>query len=244
MKLPRVRFTIRGLMIAVVVVAGLFAMPGNWRVLSMALASSCLAPLAAWWIHSRRHRRIAAFCFWAPAIAANASYVALCISPTGWLPIFLFGAWMLLILPTTLAFGVSWASLVSRGAEGKRSPAWFASAAVIVLSFLPSATALTLWPLRLAFPAARPALGRLADQLVAGRPVRFPQRAGPFRIAGARVDFATGDVGLMIDPDPNGPTAFVRGSGTRSGPFGCYRPIRGDVLDIRLGGGWCFHVED
>jgi hypothetical protein len=238
------RLTIRGLMIAVGIAAGLFGLPSIWLVPSLALASCCLAPVVAGWVSSRGHRRIAAACFWAPAIAANASYVALCISPTGWLPIFLFWFWMFVILPTTFSFGVCWASLVQREAASRRRLPWGAWAVVYALSFLPASTALTLWPLRLAFWGSEPALGRLADQVVAGRPIGYPRRVGPFRIVGSRVDAASGAVGLLIDPDPSGPTALVRIPSPRPGPFGCYRPIRGDVIDVRLGDGWCYHVED
>ena len=79
-----------------------------------------------------------------------------------------------------------------------------------VLALLPLFTLLTLWPLRLGFAASRPALEHIADQVAAGQTITYPQQVGLFRIAGSVVDPSSGSVGLLIDPNPNGYTGFVR----------------------------------
>ena len=63
-------------------------------------------------------------------------------------------------------------------------------------------------------------------------------------LAGSRVDSRTGGVALLIDPDPNGPSGFVRHKVYYAGPYGCFGPIRGDWWHVGLGGGWCYHEED
>ena len=238
------RFTIRDLMVATMIMAGLLALPGPWRGLAASLTLPCISLLAARWILLRRRLQLAGICFWAPAVLANASYVALCISPTGWLPCLLVLIWLFMLLPTLVGFGITWATLSTREVAATRRPSSMTWVSVVAMWTLPLATAMTLWPLRLVFLTVKPALERLSDQVSAGRVVAYPQRVGPFRVAGSVVDPATGAVGLLIDANPNGPTALVRNRGPRLGPFGCYRPVRGDVLDIRLGDGWCYHVED
>jgi hypothetical protein len=37
---------------------------------------------------------------------------------------------------------------------------------------------------------------------------------------------------------------LVRNKGPSTGPYDCYRPIRGDWWHVGLGGGWCYHQED
>jgi hypothetical protein len=63
-----------------------------------------------------------------------------------------------------------------------------------------------------------------------------------FRLAGSAVEPATGNVGLMIEPNPDGPTGLVRASPgnfqNRAGPF------RGDILYVDLGWGWDYREED
>jgi hypothetical protein len=107
------------------------------------------------------------------------------------------------------ALGEAWARSATRGgAAPRRSPptAWLS---VIALCLLP-VTLWTFWPLRLAFLTVRPALDRLADQIAAGKAAGFPQWVGPFRVACSAVDPVSGNVGLMIVPNPNGPMGLVR----------------------------------
>ena len=104
---------------------------------------------------------------------------------------------------------------------------------------MPVVTMTTLWPLHLAFFFARPSLERLADQVSVGKLVRIPERAGLFTVNGSAVDTATGSVALMIDPNPNGPTGFVRQTGPKHGG-----PILGTALYVELGFGWSYNEED
>jgi hypothetical protein len=75
-----------------------------------------------------------------------------------------------------------------------------------------------------AFLAFKPALDQVADQVAGGKAAGFPQWVGPFRVAHAAVDPESGNVGLMIDANPNGPTGLVRVQPghppNRVGPFG------------------------
>ena len=143
----------------------------------------------------------------------------------------------------TLGFGIAWAILTTRaGVVGQRSPfvAWISLATLMVAPF---ATVRTLWPLHMAFYFARPKLELLADQIESGQVISFPQWVGPFRLAGSKVDVRTGNVGLVIYPNPNGPTGFVRVSAaTANQNHGT--PIRGDIFEVELGPGWWYHEED
>lgn len=236
------RFTIRGLMIAVAVTGGLLALLVGRGLIVVPLCFACLSWVTARWFLFGVHRRLAAFCFWVPTILANVVFAASCVSPDVFFLGFLFLGW-LLVMPAVAGFGITWAILATREGEApRRSPpaAWLS---VIALTAMPVATVWTLWPLRLAFLTARPALERLADQAAAGRAVGSPQWAGPFRLAGSAVDPATGNVGLMIDPNPGGPVGFVR-LGPGANPDHRHRPIRGDDLEVQLGGGWWYHEED
>jgi hypothetical protein len=242
MPLPSVRFTIRSLMIAVVAVAGLLSLRNVWTVVVIALSLPGLALLVARWLIFRGHRHFASAFFWVPASLTNVLYAAACIRPDVYLLGPLFLGWLFVIMPTIAAFGPAWAILATRdGAIPQRHPllAWFS---VAVLSVLPLSTLWTLWPLHMAFLIARPALERLADRVASGQAVSFPQRAGLFRVAGAAVDPISGNVGLMVDPNSNGPTGFVRvcpgTSPNRTGPFAW------DDLEVYLGWGWEYREAD
>jgi hypothetical protein len=239
------RFSIRGLMIAVVGAAGLLALPAGWREIAATLALVCMVVFAAFWIHDKGKRHLARLSFWSIAILANVLFAAACTFPDGLRSILLCVIWFFFVLPSLGAFGYIWASLLSlEGSAGRRreAAAW---ACVWALTAMPLVTAVTLWPFRLTFLTAQPALGRLADRVAARQAVTYPVRVGPFEIIASSVDAQTGNVALMTDPDPSGPTAFIRqGARPRSGLYACYTPVLGDFLDVWLGGGWCFHQED
>lgn len=246
------RFTIRSLMIAVAVSAGLLALPVRWGVfslqlgiLALALSPPVLAVLYAGWLHANGHLRIAGRFFWISAIATNVLYVTSCAFP-GFHVVMLVAAWFLYALPTLGGFGMAWATLTEGGGGGHQATTSRAWLAVIALTMIPLATAWTAWPSYLRFLMARPALERLADRVAAGQAVTSPQRAGSFWIAGSRFDPTSGNVGLMIDTDPNGPTGFIRNRAPRpwGEPFACYRPFLGDWYHLDLVGGWCYHEED
>ena len=237
------QFTIRSLMIAVVIVAGLLALPGGWREVAAALSVPGLAIFAARRLFLGGHHRFAAIAFWGLALPVNILFAAFSVHP-GLHSMVLLLIWLFIILPTLAGFGTTWAAL-SKGREVVPHPwrrwAWIW---VIAMAVMPGVTAGSDWPFRLKFLTARPALDRLADQLEAGQAVSFPQDAGPFRLAGSRVDSRTGGVALLIDPNPGGPSGFVRHKVYYSGPYGCFGPIRGDWWHVGLGGGWCYHEED
>lgn len=244
MPVPHVQFTIRTLMIAAAIIAGLLALPDEWRVVAAALALPCLALVAARRLLLRGRRQLAGACFWVLAIGVNILFAVSCIAPEGYLLGLLVLVWLSTLLPTLAGFGATWATLATRDvAAARRSPSriWLS---VIALTVMPAATAWTVWPLRVAFLAARPALDRLADRVAAGRAPASPRWAGPFQVLRSAVDPATGNVGLMIDPNPNGPTGFVRHGRRGTGPSDCFAPFRGDVLHVELADGWCYHEED
>ena len=243
MHLHRTQFTIRSLMIAVVIVAGLVALPGGLREVASVLSLPCLALFAAWRLLVGAHRRLAAIGFWGLAIAANVLFVACCAYP-GMISIGLFFIWLIVIMPTLAGFGTTWAVLATRRGAVPRHTRELACAWVIALAVMPGVTSGTVWPFRLRFVTARSALERIADQIAAGQTVSFPQSAGPFRLAGSRVDSTTGGVALLIDLNPNGPSGFVRHKISLPGPYECFDPIRGDWWHVGLGGGWCYHEED
>jgi hypothetical protein len=116
---------------------------------------------------------------------------------------------------------------------------------VLVLALLPLSMLITFWPFRLAFLASRPAIERLADRVAAGHAVTSPEWTGLFRVVGSVVDPSTGNVGLVIDPDPSGRSGFVRVGvdpsvlvGRSNGPF--YNLD----FDLQLSERWWYECED
>jgi hypothetical protein len=243
MHLHRAQFTIGSLMIAVVVVAGLLALPRGLREVTAVLSLPLLAVYSAGRLLDGGHRRLAAISFWGLAIPVNVLFAVFCASP-GMLSVGLSFLWLFVIMPTLAAFGATCAVLETRWGGGPH-PLWrLAWTWVIALVLMPGVTAWTVWPFRLKFLTARSALERVADRVEAGHAVAFPQNAGPFRLAASRVDSQSQGVALLIDPDPGAPGGFVRHMGSLTGPYSCFRPIRGDWWHLRLGGGWCYHEED
>jgi len=111
---------------------------------------------------------------------------------------------------------------------------------VIVVTVMPLTMLWTFWPLRLFFLAVKPTMEALADRTAAGTPLGSPQWIGPFRLVGSRVVPATGNVSLMIDSNPNGPSGFVRVN-----PRALRRrPAEELNLDLPLGGRWWYQEED
>jgi hypothetical protein len=189
-----------------------------------------------------RGQTITAIGFWSLSIPANLAYAAFCVAPDYYIVLLLLVACGVVVFPLVGGLGIAWASLATQdGGTQRRSPAR-AWCAVVALTLMPAATILTYWPLRLAFFATKPTLERLADEVATGRALLVPRKVGLFRIRGSIVD-STGNVGLLIDPNPNGPTGLIRmrqrGDGPRpSSPFG------GDNLTVELGGRWWYCQED
>jgi hypothetical protein len=243
MRFPLERFTIRGLLIAIAIIAGLLALPDPWRVIVFAFSIPCLALIYARRLHAHGLLGMAGFCLWTSATLINVLYVAGSIFPGLHLSL-LCMVWLVLILPTLASFGIAWARLITRRDGDRRNTSFRAWLSVFALTLMPVVTAGTAWPFQLRFLMARPALERLADRVAAGQAMSNPQWAGPYWIAGSAVDPASGYVGLMIDTNPNGPSGFVRNRGPQGELYCCHRPFRGDWYHLSLIGGWCYHEED
>lgn len=237
------RFTIRSLLIAIAVIAGLLALPDDCRIVGFALSFPCLAIVYAQWLHAHGQLRTAGLWFWTLAIVINALYTA-CSAFPGIHFVLLWLAWLFLVLPILGSFGIAWARLNSEGDGEPGLSTARAGLSVFALTLLPLATIWTAWPSQLIFLMAKPGLERLADQVAAGQPLTYPRWVGPYRIAGSAIDRASGNVGLMTDTSPGGPSGFVRDRRSGSGPYNCHAPFRGDWYHLSLPGGWCYHVED
>ena len=232
MHLHHTQFTIRSLMIAVVIVAGMLALPGGWREVAAVLLLPCLALFTAWRLLVGGHRRLAAIAFWSLAIPVNVLFAALCASVRESYPQVYSSYGYSSFCPRWLGSGPHGPCWRRGGAEVPRPSRQWAWMWVIALAVMPGVTAWTVWPFRLEFLAARSALERVADQIAAGQAVSFPQSAGPFRLAASRVDPQTGGVALLIDPNPNGPGGFVRHKVSLTGPYNCHARSEG------IGGTW------
>ncbi len=197
-------------MVAIGVVAGLLALPLQLSLVVIALAVPCAAVGIARRLLYRRQLRLAAYAFWGVAIPINFVTALSCIAPKYLLLIPIFLGLITIGVPTIAALGTAWALLFSRQRSVSPRTRDGAGMAVFFLTVLPIATLWTFWPLHLAFMAALPTMERLADQVASGKTVLFPRRAGVFVLSAAAVDPVSGDVGLMIDPNPSGPTGFVR----------------------------------
>jgi hypothetical protein len=150
MRFPVKRFTIRGLLIAIGVIARLLALPDPWRVMAFALSIPCLALFYAWWLHTHGLVGMAGFCFWTSAILINVLYVALRMFP-GLRLLLLCMAWHFLFLPTLAAFGITWATLNAENAEDSRHSSSRDWLIVFVLTLMPLLTAGTALPFQLRF---------------------------------------------------------------------------------------------
>lgn len=243
MPFPVKRITIRSLMIAIAVIAGLLALPEPWPITAVAFSFPCMSLRYASWLHAHGQLRMARICFWTTAILINGAYSACSVVP-GIHLVLLCMAWFPIVLPTLAGFGIAWGRLASRGVGERRQSTLCLALAVFALTVMPLVTALTAWPSQLTFLMARPALESLADRVAAGQPVTSPRWVGPYRIAASAFDPASGNVGLMTDTRPGGPCGFVRDRRPRSGPHSCHRPIRGDWYHFAFVGGWCYHEED
>jgi hypothetical protein len=243
MRQLRLRFTIGSLMIAIAVVAVLLALGNVWGVIAVVFSIPCLALIGSQWLFFRGHRRAAGIVFWGLAIFINALYLVSSITPDVYVAGPLFLAWFVITVPMIAGPGVAWARLATREGAVPRRAGPAAGLSVFGLAMLPLLTLGTFWPLHVAFAISRPSLERLADQVAAGKAVGFPRQAGLFRVRGAAVNPATGNVGLMIDPNPSGPTGFVRDGPAAYQP-GAGGPIIGSDLLIELGSGWSYREED
>ncbi len=116
----------------------------------------------------------------------------------------------LLLSPLIVGTGMPWATASRpRTATPWRSPLLLAPF-VLALAVAPLTWLRTDWPLCAAFLISRVPLERLADRVAGGEVIRRPRWAGLFRVVGSELDSRTGNVGLIIDSDPNGRSGFMR----------------------------------
>jgi hypothetical protein len=231
--------SLQRLMSAIVVEAGLLTPPDAARLSLLAPVVPCLAWALARRLVSRGHRRLAACGFAALAILINVSYAAVCSFTSQWCQAALLVGWLFLVLPTLANLGAAWTALATRDdAHPRRSPrrAWLA---VVALTAMPMVTILSLWPIRLSFLIARPALERLADRASAGEEVGEPRWAGPFRIVSSFVEPTMGGVVLVIEPYLSPSALFVRVD-RRIPVENHFVPFSGMRGDVPLGWGWWY----
>jgi hypothetical protein len=250
MPLTGPRFTIRDLMIAVAVVAGLLsgllALSRSPYGLLIALGLLYLTLCVVLWWMFRRFRRLSAFGFGVVATLTNLSCAAFCIFLRGVAAGVLIALAWFWAFPLLISVGAAWAATATRrDARPRRSPLW-AWPLVLVPSLMPLTMMLTPWPLTLAFLASRPALERLADRVAAGEAISRPEWAGLFRVAGLDIEPANGNVGLITDPNPSGRAGFVRvGPGVQTNdPDEAVPPFRGLNVNEHLFGRWWYQEED
>jgi hypothetical protein len=229
-------------MIAIVLVAVLMALPAAAGIAVIALCIACACFIGAEWLVFRGHLRVAGLGFLFFAVTANVLFAAACMAPDIYTQILLFYMWLFVVLPAIMAIGLARCRLLARDGlvpQPFEAAAWIS---VGVLAFLPLFTLLTFWPLRLGFVTGRLALEHLADQVATGQTIAYPQQLGLLRIAGSAVDPVSGNVGLLIDPNPNGYPGFVR---VRPGtPANVRGPIIGSDLNVDLGSGWSYRGDD
>jgi hypothetical protein len=242
MRLPRVRFTIRHLMLAVAVVASsLFLL----RTLGGPLFAFVLAALMlafASWLPARARLKRPALWFAISAIVTNGGVAVLCVYFRNMVGMLGMALGSFYGISVVLGLGVTWAAEATRrDANPRRSPlvAW---ASVLALSIAPLTMTVTSWPFRLAFLISRPALDRLANQVAAGKALRRAEWAGLYLVFDTDLDARSGNIGLIIRQDPSGRSGFVRlGPGT---PPNHYGPLFNLDIDEHIGGRWQFQEED
>ena len=237
----RIRFSIGRLMILIAVVAFILALPAGLALTTIPLFIPVGAVGISRWLFRGRRLRLAAYMFWGLAIPINLATAYSCITPNPYVlgPIFL--ALMVVGLPTITALGTVWALLFARQQSLSPRTRDAAGMAVVFLVISPVVTLWSFWPLHLAFMVSRPAMASLADQVAAGNMAGIPSRVGLFTVATANVDPVSGNVSLIIDPNPNWRTTFVRAPGTASNRSA---PIVGSALNVDLGGGWSYRKDN
>ena len=109
---PDLRYLVRSLLIAVLVIACLLALPSSWLVWVLMFGCPGLALIVAQWLLSRDYRQLAALCFGVVGTLVNVVYAASCIHPISFVLFTLF-AGLFFTVPTVLSFGVSWATMAT-----------------------------------------------------------------------------------------------------------------------------------
>jgi hypothetical protein len=245
MKLPHLKIRLLHVMVAVAVLACFFALLVEPSALLVIVVMWSLVLAAIFWA-SVRGQRVAAFRGFAIAsLVVNGSLAGLSIFSYSLMGVVRMALGSFLGLPMILGFGVAWsAAATRRGAVHRRSPVltW---PIVIALAIMPLTMLFTHWPLHLAFLVSRPALDRLADQVANGQAPTGPVRAGLFIVVSTALDPTTGNIGLIIDPDPAGRSGFVRIRQTSgASPAIAVGPLYNLAADLPLNKDWHFQNED
>jgi hypothetical protein len=178
--------------------------------------------------------------FWVAALVTNLIVAFFCIAPNMNSVAFSLVPVALLVIatPTIVALGTAWLVMSTRDETNPRPARNVAGCSVLAPAVLPIVTLWTLWPLHLAFRAARPDLERLVNQVAAGRPVRFPRRVSLFNLTAAAVVPRSGHVGLRIYANGANGTGLVRiNAGAIPKTYG---PFLGVNFDVYMGGGWWY----
>ena len=217
MILPRVRFTVRRMMIAVAVAAvmAIYLTPDGLFARSI-LSGLMLA--SAGYLLARDRRRWSVRAFGISAVSVNIVNAIFCVYYQDMLGG--SGNGPRLILRRLLGPRV-------RDGLGDREARWgvahrlsliLACLLVPTLAGAPTTMLLTAWPHRLAFLASQPALDRLADQVAAGQAPRRPMWAGVYLVVTSATDAKTGNVALIINSATSGRSGFLSDSAPPHSP--------------------------
>jgi hypothetical protein len=242
------RFTIRRLMVLVVIVAVLLWLIRYVDGVPFALALRGFVLAFICWAWARGWRRRAAIFFVGSVAAANVLVAPLSIYfAAGWVFV-CAGLGLFVGIPMILGFGTAWSfadtrSHVFNGRPPKLSWPFLSFFLAISMAITPLVTLWTFWPLRAAFLISLPALDRLADRVAAGQTVPFPVRAGLFRVVGSATDPKTGSVGLITNSNPSGRSGFVRYPPVTTSVPGS-GPLHSLFMGMSLSQRWTFEVED
>ena len=150
---------------------------------------------------------------------------------------------MLILFPLIGSLGAAWMCLATdANAATRRSPAvtW---TSVVILATMPAVTLSTLWPLRLAFLAARPSMERLADRVATGQNISLDNGSGHFAWLHRRA-IQTGrqsdSLSIPILADAQVSSGFMASSETRT----ALHLLIGTDTNVELGRGWSYRQDD
>jgi len=244
MRLAFPRFTIRSLMVAVAISAGILALYqtfGGPGLLIACFGLSYIGFIGVLWSMFRGFRRLSALCFGIAAALANVGCFLGCVYFLSMAGLVFMSLIWLVPFPIMVCAGVTWAVKTTHRNASPRRSALVAWPLVLGLGFAPLTMLLSHWPLRLAFQLSRPAMERLADRVAAGQSLTAPEWAGMFYVVDSAVDPASGNVGLILDPSVR--SGFVR-VGPGISPEQNLGPFYNLNVNEHLGGRWSYQNED
>jgi hypothetical protein len=236
------RFRIGTFMVAVAVVAVLLVGLRFGQALIALFLGGCILTSHGLWLAARRYKRLPAAAFTVAGLLLNLFCLAVSMTGSYTLVVVLGVLPCLIGTAVAFSFGAAWCAASAPGVTisgHSRALRW---TVVAIISIAPLTMILTRWPFRLAFLVSRPALERLADQVVSGVPVTSPRRAGAFVIVGSAVDPTTGNVGLITGPRSSGRSGFERyGARGSRGAAGAFYNFWSET---ELDANWRFAEED